>query len=193
MKEVEIHFASGREVLNAYWGHLTGGGLTIARDEQTQELQEGQPVSLRVRVASHHWHQGIAVQGKVVRAHSQKAMIAFDVGDSQNRLLTAALSGRYIDTEARVVLTETASNAVTASGQVFELSEDGCCLRLSDAWDESMLDVGTDVALELEGLRVDGCVVWAQARQRWIIFNGAGGGGDDGAGDMIRAYLQAHP
>lgn len=189
MKEVEIHFASGREVLNAYWGHLTGGGLTIARDEHTQELQEGQPISLCLRVAS---HQRVAVQGKVVRAHPHKAMIALDVGDSQNRLLTAALSGRYIDTEAHVVLREIASGAVTASGHVFELSEDGCCIRLSDTWDESLLGVGTEVGVELDGLRVDGCVVWAQERQRWIIFSGAEGGAGS-AGEVVRAYLQAQP
>lgn len=182
MKEVEIHFASGREVLGAYWGHLSGGGLAIEQNEQTQELYEGQPVSLRVHVAS---HQRIAVQGKVVRTKPHKAMIAFDVGESQIRLLTAALSGRYIDTEARVVVSHMAAGVEAVVGRVFELSEDGCCIHLADEHSDA-LSVGTEVSLELDGLRVSGCVFWAEAGQRWILF------GSEGADEAVRAYLQAH-
>lgn len=168
MKEVDIHFASGRDVLGAYWGYLSGGGLAIERSAYMQELHEGQPVALRVHVAS---HQGVAVSGKVVRTKPHKAMIAFDVGDSQLRLLTAALSGRYMDTEMQVTVRDADSGTEAAVGRVFELSEDGCCIRLNDDDDSTCLPAGTEVALDMDGLHVTGCVLWAQDQQRWILFN----------------------
>ncbi len=105
-KALDVHFANAHEVLGSYWGHLSGGGLSIRRSKATQELSEGEAVAVRLHVDSKERESdGLAIQGHVVRNQDQdsRAMIALDTGDSQKIVLTAALSEREMDTQIRIM------------------------------------------------------------------------------------------
>ena len=45
MRSVQVQFASGREVLNSYWGFLRNGGLVLA---EPWDLSEGDSVGFDV-------------------------------------------------------------------------------------------------------------------------------------------------
>ena len=89
MKDLEVRFETGREVLNAYWGYLSDGGLIIP-DQGL--LAVGDPVALSVRIESSR--ATYALSGKVVRcdAATGRAVIAFSPGEPQDMLLTQALA-----------------------------------------------------------------------------------------------------
>jgi hypothetical protein len=165
MTQLDIHFANGREVLNAYWGYLSGGGLTIRRHERALELKSGQALVLHVHIGA---RRAFSVHGNVVRALPDKTIIRFDARDTQNRLLTEALAERDIDMEARLSFTDMSSTTVTTA-RLFVLSPEGCGLRLS-ADEGAPPDVGTEVAIEASGFRIDGCVVAASETERCILF-----------------------
>jgi hypothetical protein len=182
MTQLDIHFANGREVLNAYWGYLSGGGLTIRRHEKAQELKAGQAVVLHVHIGT---RRAFSVHGQVVRAWPDKIVIRFEAHDTQNRLLTEALAEQDIDMEARLSFTDTSSTTVKTA-RLFVLSEDGCGLRLSADDEGAPPDVGTEVAIEASGFRIDGCVVAASDSERCILF----GSGSD-AIEAVRAWTGA--
>jgi hypothetical protein len=179
MTQLDVHFANGREVLNAYWGYLSGGGLTIRRHEKAQELRSGQPLVLHVHIGA---RRAFSVRGNVVRALPDKIIIRFDARDTQNRLLTEALAERDIDMEARLSFSDMSSTTVKKA-RVFVLSEDGCGLRLSADDEGAPPDVGTEVAIEASGFRIDGCVVAASDSERCILF-----GSDKKAIEAVRAW-----
>ena len=74
MKAVEVRFASGKEVLGAYWGYLSDGGLVIPDDGG---LTVGDAVSPSVQITSAS--ASYALAGRVVRRDptSRRAVIAF--------------------------------------------------------------------------------------------------------------------
>lgn len=182
MKEVEVYFANGREVLGAYWGHLTGGGLAIDTAAVSEGLQEGRSVSLRIYVAS---EQRVAIAGMVVKMTPQKAIIAFAADDAKRRLLTAAFSDRQVSLDARIVANDPDDLTDTAA-HLFRLSDAGCCLRLPPGEDYTILPVGTNLSIIVQDLRVNGCVVAARNEERWVLFDV-----DNGAVAGLQAYLDA--
>ncbi len=175
--KVDVRFANRRDVLNAYWGYLSGGGLIIDDDN---DLLEGERVDLHVFVEANSNHCQLA--GKVVRRHPDQAVIAFDPGESHNRLLTAALCDSEVEIEARVI--DDMSRA-EAAAQVFSLGELGCSLRLA-ADTADPFSVGTVVEIYAEQFHVEGCVVWAGDADRCIVF-----GHEDDNRETLRAYVQS--
>lgn len=167
MKEVEVRFASGREVLGAYWGHLTGGGIAVDPAALGEELREGQSVSLQVRVGADH---RVAIPGTVVKKSQNKVILAFAADDGKRRLLTAAFSERRVALDTRLLATDP-DGVVDILGHVFQISDAGCCVRLSELEQQLPLSVGTNVTLLVDGLRVSGCVVAARADERWVLFD----------------------
>jgi hypothetical protein len=167
MKDVEVRFASGRDVLGAYWGHLTGGGLAVDPAALSEELREGQSVSLHVCVASKH---RVAIPGTVVKKTQSKVILAFAADDGKRRLLTAAFSERCVALDARLLATDP-DGMIDVRGHVFQLSDAGCCVRLPPLEQHLPLSVGTNVTIAVEGLQVSGCVVAARADERWILFD----------------------
>ncbi|MCG8418300.1 MAG: hypothetical protein MJE77_10195 [Proteobacteria bacterium] len=115
-----------------------------------------------------------------------ETVIAFDTSESQNRLLSAALSDKAIDMEARLTLCDMPSEATTMA-RLFELSEDGCCLRLRSEQGE-LFAIGAEVVIEAQGFRISGCVISARDDERCIIF----GLGDNEAIEAVRACLHPH-
>ncbi|HWN69385.1 MAG TPA: hypothetical protein VNM90_17210 [Haliangium sp.] len=167
MKEVEVRFSSGRDVLGAYWGHLTGGGLAVEPAVLSEELREGQSVSLQVYVASKH---RVAIPGTVVKKTQSKVILAFAADDGKRRLLTAAFSERCVALDARLLATDP-DGMIDVRGHVFQLSDAGCCVRLPPVEQHFPLSVGTNVTISVEGLHVSGCVVAARADERWVLFD----------------------
>ncbi len=179
--QVDVHFESGREVLNAYWGYLSGGGLTIEPETSTS-LHKGQHVALQVHIGA---RRCFSVNGRVARTGHGGTIIAFDTDESQNQLLSAALSEQPIDLEAHLSLCDTSQRALVPA-RLFEISEDGCCLRLR-AEHGALFNVGAEVVIEAPGFRINGCVVSANERDRCVIFGLA----DDDAVQAIRTCLHA--
>jgi hypothetical protein len=167
MKEVEVRFSSGRDVLGAYWGHLTGGGIAVDPATLSEELREGQSVSLHVWVASKH---RVAIPGTVVKKTQSKVILAFAADDGKRRLLTAAFSERCVALDARLLATDP-DGMIDVRGHVFQLSDAGCCVRLPAMEQHLPLSVGTNVTIAVEGLQVSGCVVAARADERWVLFD----------------------
>ncbi len=167
MKQVEVRFTSGREVLGAYWGHLTGGGIAVDPATLSDEVREGQSISLQVRVASEH---RVAISGTVVKRTPSKVIVAFATDDGKRRLLTAAFSERRVALDARLLATDP-DGVIDMDGHVFQLSDAGCCIRLPTMDEQLLLSVGTNVTIVVEGLRVSGCVVAARADERWVLFD----------------------
>lgn len=178
--KVDVRFADRRDVLNAYWGYLSGGGLIINDDN---DLLEGERVDLHVFIeASHHDYE---LAGKVVRLENRHAVIAFDPGESHNRLLTAALADSDVELAATVTDRMTGAEATV---HVFSLSEQGCCMRLRPG-EREPFDAGTDVVVQTAELRLTGCVVWANGDDRCIMF----GNGDEDliATAKLSAFVQS--
>jgi Tfp pilus assembly protein PilZ len=173
--KVDVRFADRRDVLNAYWGYLSGGGLIIDDDN---DLLEGERVDLHVFIEANSHDYELA--GKVVRSEANHAVIAFDAGDSHNTLLTAALSDSDVELAGTITDHGTGTEETV---HVFSLSEQGCCLRISPSAGEPF-DVGTEVIVESADLRMAGCVVWASDSDRCVMF----GNGDDD--EVARARLR---
>jgi hypothetical protein len=184
MKEVEVRFSSGREVLGAYWGHLTGGGIAIHPAALSEELREGQSVSLQVIVAS---TPRVGISATVVRKTPSKVILAFAGDDGKRRLLTAAFSERCVALDARLLASDP-EGVTDMHGQVFQLSDAGCCLKVPIGEEHMPLSVGTNVTIALEGLCVSGCVVAARADERWVLFDL-----EKEVIARLRAYLDAGP
>ena len=183
MTRVDVHFETGRDVLNAYWGYLSGGGLTLHDGRNHSDpatLQVGQHVDLHVHVGP---RREFTVNGRVARIGHGETVIAFDTSESQNQLLAAALSDRSTDMPAHLVLSEMRQRAA-APAHLFEISEDGCCVRLSPEHCAAF-NVGAEVIIEAPGFSISGCVVSANDQVRCVIF----GLGDDKAVQAVRACV----
>lgn len=190
MKEIDVRFDSGRDVLNAYWGYLSDGGLVIS---DRDGLAEGQPVSLKVHIASSDSRYLFA--GKVVKRHDGaeggQVVIAFRPGEPHDMLLTEALSEtdnvparrhrRYrLDIGARV----RAGSAEGHDVRLINLSAGGCCLQLDEAM-RGDYGVGARITIDLADIRLSGEVVWARHRDRGIRFESM----DSKARGELEAYL----
>lgn len=176
MKDLEVRFQTGREVLNAYWGYLSDGGLIIP-DQGCLEV--GDPVSLRVLIESSHTTYSLT--GKVVRCDpsARRAVIAFSPGEPQDMLLTQALSDaeqvparrarRFrVALDARVL--EAANGIDPVDARVIDLSEYGCCFRLEEDSALGRLPVGTPVEISSAEFAVGGRVVWTRHTERGVAF-----------------------
>jgi hypothetical protein len=176
VKDLEVRFETGRDVLNAYWGYLSDGGLIIP-DERCLEV--GDQVSLRVRIESSHTTYSLT--GKVVRCDpaAGRAVIAFSPGEPQDMLLTQALSDaeqvparrarRYrVALDARVL---EASNGIDpVDARLIDLSEYGCCFRMDEDSALGRLPVGTPVEISADDFAVGGRVVWTRHTERGVAF-----------------------
>lgn len=175
MKQVDVRFGSGRDVLNAYWGYLSTGGLVIREPEG---LDVGQPVALNVQIESSQSRYSFC--GKVVRRQSDgRIVVAFRPGEPHDMLLTEALAEtdkvparrhrRYrVDLVARV----SAPTGEELPARVVNLSEGGCCVRV-DQRTEGELDLGTNIDIKSPDFSVTGEVVWTRHHERGVRFANA--------------------
>jgi hypothetical protein len=175
MKHVDVRFGSGRDVLNAYWGYLSHGGLVI-RDPAG--LDVGQPVSLQVEIESSQSRYSLA--GEVVKRQSDgRTVIAFRPGEPHDMLLTEALAETdqvpprrhrrfQVDLDAHVQ----APSGTELPARVVNLSEGGCCVRVVRG--AANLDIGADVDIRASDFRATGRVVWTRHTERGVRFEDPG-------------------
>jgi hypothetical protein len=176
MKQIAVSFSTGKDVLNAYWGFLSNGGLII-RDEQG--LREGEAVALEVTIESSQ--QRYKLNGQVVRrperpVQRDKAVIAFHPGEPHDLLLSAAWAEtdnvparkhrRFpLDTLIRFRDDQGVEGALR--GRLLNLSYGGCCLRTGD---RRSMGIGDRIVLIGEGVEVPGIVRWSRAEDLGIEF-----------------------
>ena len=197
MKELEVRFDSGRDVLSAYWGYLSDGGLVIPDDGG---LAVGDPVSLSILITSASATYSLA--GRVVRrdAAAHRAVIAFAPGQPHDMLLTQALADadkvparrarRFrVDLDAHVRDSRNGAHAVPA--RLVDVSELGCCVRLARATDVPPLVTGTPVEIAAEPFHVEGRIVWDRADDRGVMFAPADESRDPQGLTQVRDYLRA--
>jgi hypothetical protein len=169
--DLQIRFNSGRDVLNAYWGYLSDGGLVLP----DHGIDVGLTVALEIHIES--IHTTYALMGSVVRRDSGGQMVVrFSPGEPHDMLLTDALSEtdnvparrhrRYrIDRPARL---SGATCELTA--RVVDVSDEGCCVQLG-AVDVTAAPVGTILEVICDGLTLPGKVVWARHTERGVMFD----------------------
>lgn len=194
LKDVSVRFGCGRDLLNAYWGYLSDGGLVIPDDDG---LDEGAHVALRVVIASSNASYRLA--GRVVRRHrdEQQAVIAFDPGEPHDMLLTAALAEtdnvparnhrRFpVDIEARV----SHNGSAPVRARIVNIGLGGCCVRLPPG-ERATFAVGADLAVAAPGFAVSGFVVWTWHADRGVQFS-ADSGGLEGIKDLVQRLVEHH-
>jgi hypothetical protein len=197
VKELEVRFDSGRDVLSAYWGYLSDGGLVIP-DEGG--LAVGDPVSLSILITSASATYSLA--GRVVRrdAAAQRAVIAFAPGQPHDMLLTQALADadkvparrarRFrVDLDARV--RDSRNGAHPLPARLVDVSELGCCVRLAAATDAPPLVTGTPVEIASDAFHVEGRVVWDRADDRGVMFAPPEECRDPDGLERVRHFLRA--
>lgn len=173
LKDLEVRFESGRDVLSAYWGYLSDGGLVIpGRDG----LIVGEDVSLQVLIASAQARYSLA--GRVVRLDPGRGAvtIAFSPGQPHDMLLTQALADadqvparrarRFrVDLPAQVEVDEPAS---AFSARLLDVSELGCCMQVYG--EAGNLGIGRGIGIVTEEFSVRGRIVWARRDERGVLF-----------------------
>lgn len=175
LKDFKVRFGTGVEVLNAYWGYLSDGGLVI---EDRSELDVGDTVSLDVHIESSR--ASYALAGKVVRREttSGQAVIAFDPGQPHDLLLSEALAEtdnvparrhrRYrIELPAR--LRRHLDGGSEGEAVLINISREGCCARLAGP-DSGEFAVGSSLQIEAGQFVATGSVVWQRGVERGIRF-----------------------
>jgi hypothetical protein len=172
MRSIQVQFASGREVLNSYWGFLKNGGLVLA---DPHDLLEGDNVVLDVKIKSLKRSYKLAARVVKRAPDGQRAFVAFDEGQEQDVMLNAAWADshevpqrkhrRYV-TGNKVLYNLNGQTSSTHAGQILDVSPGGCRLR-----GPHLLPVGARVRVIAMGIELDGQVRWtAGGREMGIEF-----------------------
>jgi len=161
MRNVQLQFPSGREVLSSYWGFLENGGLVL---KEPKDLSEGESILLDVRIKS--LKQTFKFAGRVVkRTPSDKTFIAFNSGQDHQMMLNAAWADthdvpqrkhrRYTKgSDVRYACSETPARMLR--GRIIDVSPGGCRLKGSES-----LPVGARVTVSALGIDLEGQVRWS--------------------------------
>lgn len=179
VKDFAVRFGSGQEVLAAYWGYLSDGGLVI---EAGDALDVGDGVSLEVAIASSGAHYNMT--GKVVRRQptNDHVVIAFDPGQPHDLLLSEALAEtdnvparRHRRYRIHLVAQVSSETVPAHDGLLVDISREGCCVHLDEAH-RGDLTVGSTLAIEAKSFSVQGEVMWQRNLERGIRFDIASAG-----------------
>jgi hypothetical protein len=190
-KEIEITFPTGRDVLNAYWGFLSNGGLVLPSD---LGLPEGEAVILSVTIASQT--ERYRLTGQVVRrpvfpTTGERTVVAFDPGEPHDMLLSAAWAEtdntpvrrhRRFPVEASVRFR---MGEGEAAGRLLNLSFGGCCVRApASAGPEA--DIGEPIVICGEDVAIHGVVRWRRAAELGVEFDNP-----DGLEDKVKRLVRS--
>jgi hypothetical protein len=172
MRSIQVQFASGREVLNSYWGFLRNGGLVLA---DPNDLIEGDNVIVDVKIKS--LKQSYKLAARVVKRapDGERAFVAFDEGTEQDVMLNAAWADshevpqrkhRRYPTGNKVLYAASGAASVTHAGQILDVSPGGCRLK-----GPHLIPVGGRVRVIALGIELEGQVRWTAAgREMGIEF-----------------------
>jgi Tfp pilus assembly protein PilZ len=163
MRNVQVVFPSGRELLSSYWGFLQAGGLII---REPRELKEGETLVLEVKIRSlkQTYKFGMHVVRRTPDEDGEKIFVAFDDNQDQEVMLNAAWADTH-EVPQRKHRRYPVTNHVTyfgveppsppLEGKMLNLSRGGC--RVKGA---APLSVGTRVTVEAGGYKLSGKIRW---------------------------------
>lgn len=166
---IDVSFANGEELLGAYWGYLTGGGLII-RDPG---LDVGRDITMLVTIDCSK--SKYSLRGTVVKREpdSERAIVAFRQGEAHDMLLSEALADsedvaprRY----ARFAINcgiRVAQDGKELRATLVNLSQEGACLRLSTA-ESNELEIDKDATIMHGDIHALGRVVWVRHVERGL-------------------------
>lgn len=186
-KAISVTFGTGREVLRAYWGFLSNGGLVIA---DQNGLAVGDHVHLKITIASSS--AAYSLRGQVVKrpelapAAADHAVIEFHPGEPHDLLLSAA----WADTDnvpARRHRRKAVNHGVVVrigdrevTGRLLNLSLGGCCVTCAGL---PKLSAGARAELGGGETWVAGVVKWRRADDVGVEF-------DDPAAAVVEAFVR---
>ncbi len=147
-RAIDVRFASGDELLSAYWGYLTGGGLIIP----DPGAEVGDALSMRVTIdVSESQYR---LRGTVVKREpdSGRVIIASRSGEADDMLLSEALADsenvaprrhpRFaVDTKIQAIVGDQERAA-----RLINISREGCCIELLGGDGEGM-PIDAEVAI----------------------------------------------
>jgi hypothetical protein len=171
MRSIQVQFASGREVLNSYWGFLRNGGLVLA---DPRDLSEGDSVVLDVKIKSLKRTYKLAARVVKRAPDGARAFVAFDEGQEQDLMLNAAWADSHEVPQRKhrryptgnQVLYAGVGETPTHAGQILDVSPGGCRLR-----GPHLLPVGARIRVLALGIELDGQVRWcAGGREMGVEF-----------------------
>ncbi|MEW5852460.1 MAG: PilZ domain-containing protein [Myxococcota bacterium] len=180
MKHIKIRFATAKEFLDAYWGLLANGGVSVRDDHG---LREGESVTLDITLESTGTHQRL--RGQVARCTLQddkpvEAVVAFYPGEPHEVLLSAAwaeLESRPPRRHARLPVDSTVSirllnGSAETTGRLMDVSASGMCIRTEEAEEELPLSGGEKVMVVTELGTAHGVVRWRKPAELGVEFDG---------------------
>jgi hypothetical protein len=181
---IDVRFGSGDELLSAYWGYLTGGGLIIA----DPGYEVGRPLSMRVTIDSSA--SQYRLRGTVVKREpdSAKAIIAFRSGEAHDMLLSEALADSENVAPRRYARFGVDSHILASwhehecDARIVNVSREGCCLELSKDQRADMA-IDAEVAVRYGDVHALGTVVWIRNIERGLHMS------PDEAGPLLQALL----
>ncbi len=175
--EVDVSFRSGDDLLNSYWGYLSGGGLIIP----DPGIDEGESLLMRVTlVGGEHVH---ALHATIVKRapESSRAIVAFHPGQVHDMLLSEAIAdsedvaprryARFRLERPVVAMPHAVPRGLSTSDQcmvmLVNLSQAGCCVELPKS-SGITLAKGEQVEISHDGIQAIGTVVWSRHRERGV-------------------------
>lgn len=171
MRSARLEFPSGRELLGAWWGFIGSGGLVVApralQAAGVGDLAEGEEVLLELRIAS--LRKDYRLMAQLRRRDEQRAVLAFDEGQGQDVLLSAAWADgqgvperRHRRWELQIPVRYRTFDR-EGSARIVNLSRGGCCMRV-----ETPLRNQGRIFVVGDGFLVDGTVRWAREGSRLV-------------------------
>jgi len=189
---LRVRFSSGQEVLSAYWGYLSDGGLVVDDDGV---LGYGDEVVLDIEIESTQTNH--LLRGKVVRRESASshAVVAFHPGQPHDLLLSDALAEadkvparrhrRY-----RIELDATLRHPDGPDelrATLVNISREGCCVRLHEGARRDH-PVGAQLLIDTGDFVVGGQVRWERSTDRGIRFDLTGAA--QSSMELLQQYLR---
>ena len=179
LKSIEITFTTGRDVLKAYWGFLSNGGLVL---QDAHDLELGDPVAMRVTIASSQ--REYKLRGHVVRrpdvshAAPERTVIEFAPGEPHDLLLSAAWAEtdnvparrhrrQPVDREIAVRVPQ--AGATPIAGRLLNVSLGGCCVNVAGS--ASRVRAGETVQLVAGETVAHGLIRWQRADDLGVQFD----------------------
>jgi Tfp pilus assembly protein PilZ len=195
-KSVNVTFTTGQDVLRAYWGFLSNGGLVIPGGHG---LKIGDPVALRVTIESSNKEYTLRGQvvgrPELVEAAPDRAVIEFQPGEPHDLLLSAAWAETdnvparrhrrrtldrmvFVQVPLSLGLAEGTLDNLRVSadqapvlelpGRLLNLSLGGCCVHVQTGGKK--IAPGSIVHLHADGVRVPGLIKWSRADDVGVEF-----------------------
>jgi hypothetical protein len=179
---VEVTFPSGADVLAAYWGALTGGGLRLPG---LSAIADGTRLTAKVSIESSGKiiELEATVVGRGARPGGEVTYLGFARGAPHQTLLDlawadvdGATARRSPRRTARGDLSLAIGHVAPFAARLINVSAGGCCVTVHH--DEQIITTGDPVLVFADGRPTRGRVRWRSGSDLGVQF-------DDGEGALV--------